>query len=77
MIQLLDNIISDPSVCNGKPTFKGTRIGVTTILEFLAAEDSEKEVLENYPVLTKKDIQTALRFASKLMNNHYSIKNVA
>ena len=32
-----DDITVNPDICHGKPTFKGTRIMVATILEFVEA----------------------------------------
>lgn len=39
-------IAINPAFCNGKPTLRGERITVQTILDFLAAGDSEQEILE-------------------------------
>lgn len=64
---LYKNIVSDPDICNGKPTFKGTRITVKTIMEFLLAGDSEDEVLEGYPRIKKEDLQTAREFAMMIL----------
>lgn len=66
-----------PDVCNGRPVIRGTRITVQTILEFLAAGDSVEEVLEEYPKLTRADIQACLDYASRLMGNHFSVVQAA
>ena len=42
-------ITIDPAICNSKPTLRGKRITVQTILEFLGAGNSEAEILEQYP----------------------------
>ena len=53
----LNNRISiDPDICNGKPTVRGKRITVQTILEFLSAGESRENILEHYPSLTSDDI---------------------
>ncbi|BBL76712.1 DUF433 domain-containing protein [Methylomagnum ishizawai] len=70
-------ITIDPALCNGKPTLRGKRISVQTILDFLAAGDSEQEILEQYPSLEHDDIQACLRFAALLMSQHYSLSKVA
>ncbi|SMF96883.1 Uncharacterized conserved protein, DUF433 family [Methylomagnum ishizawai] len=70
-------ITIDPALCNGKPTLRGKRIAVQTILDFLAAGDSEQEILEQYPSLEHDDIQACLRFAALLMSQHYSLSKVA
>lgn len=57
-------ITLDPDICNGKPTLKGKRIAVQTILGFLSEGDSEAEILEQYPSLETEDIRACLRFAA-------------
>ena len=67
----------DPEVCNGRPVIAGTRITVQTLLEFLAAGDGIDEVLEAYPSLTREDVLAGLAYASRLMGNQYTIRQVA
>jgi uncharacterized protein (DUF433 family) len=71
------NITIDSDVCNGKPTIRGQRITVQTILEFLTAGESQQEILRAYPTLTKEDIQTCLAFATQLMSQRYSLQKIA
>lgn len=77
MSSLISRITIEPDICNGKPTIRGKRIAVQTILEFLAAGDSHEEILYQYPILEEEDIKACLEFASKLMNNSFSVKSVA
>ena len=70
-------ITIDPDICNGKPTLRGKRISVQTVLEFLSAGDSEAEILEQYPSLETEDIRACLRFASGLMGQRYDVVQVA
>lgn len=77
MAQKVSRITSDPNVCNGKPTIRGKRITVQTILEFLAAGDSTQDILEAYPMLEEDDIKAALQFASEMMGSPFSFKTVA
>jgi uncharacterized protein (DUF433 family) len=56
----------DPSVCHGKPVVRGTRVLVSTILGALGAGDSMETLLEDYPNITRADIEAALEFASQL-----------
>jgi uncharacterized protein (DUF433 family) len=74
----MSNRISiNPDVCNGRPVVRGTRIAVQTILEFLAAGDSVEDVLEEYPRLTRADVQACLDYASRVMGNHFSVVSAA
>ena len=63
---LLSRITIDPEVCHGKPTIRGSRLMVTTILELLASGMTTDEILEDYPLLEKEDIQACLEYASLL-----------
>ena len=73
MTILAERITVDPEICNGKPTIRGKRITVETILEFLANGDSADEILEAYPTLEREDILACISFASVLMNNSFEI----
>ena len=78
MLSYFDGGITiDADLCNGKPTIRGQRITVQTILEFLSVGETEEEILKQYPTLNKKDIQTCLSFASQMMNQKYSLQNIA
>lgn len=70
-------ITIDPAICNGKPTIRGKRIAVQTILGFLSAGDSEQVILEEYPSLEPDDIKACLRFAAQLMDKRYELAQVA
>jgi len=70
-------ITIDPDLCNGKPTIRGKRITVQTVLEFLGAGESREEVLRQYPTLEPADIDACLAFAASLMSRSYVIKAIA
>ncbi len=59
-----DLVVSDPAVMMGKPVIRGTRITVELILEKLAAGESEEQILEAHPRLTREAIHAALAFAA-------------
>lgn len=77
MEYLSERITLDADLCNGKPTIRGLRITVETILDFLSNGDSADEILESYPSLEKEDIKACLSFATKVMHNQYNIKSIA
>jgi len=70
---IVDRITIDERICNGKPTIRGTRIAVQTILEFLSCGDSIEEILEAYPMLRLEDVQAALAFAALMMSRSYQV----
>jgi len=77
-LSFLDGTITiDADICNGKPTIRGQRITVQTILEFLSAGESHAEILRQYPTLTEEDIHACLTFATELMGQKYSLQKIA
>lgn len=51
-------------VRSGKPCFKGTRITVYDVLEYMAGGMDEAALLENFPALTSDHLRAALAFAA-------------
>jgi uncharacterized protein (DUF433 family) len=41
---LIERITIDPEICHGKPTIRGLRYPVDSILEYLAAGDSIEDI---------------------------------
>ncbi len=77
MEYIFDRITIDNNLCNGKPTIRGKRITVQTILEFLGAGESHEEILRQYPSLEEDDILACLQFVGQLMDRGYTIKRTA
>ena len=55
-----NRITIDPAICNGKPTIRGLRITVQTVLEYLGAGESREEILQQFPMLEPEDINACL-----------------
>ncbi|HOU24706.1 MAG TPA: DUF433 domain-containing protein [Anaerolineae bacterium] len=60
-------IVLDPQILVGKPTVRGTRLAVELIIDLLAQGWTEAEVLNNYPGLTREDVQACLSYASAML----------
>lgn len=63
-----ERIVIDPEILVGKPVIKGTRLAVELIIDLLAAEWTEADILRNYPGITHADILACLRYASALLH---------
>lgn len=61
-------ITIDPEVCHGKPTLRGSRLMVVTILELLASGMTADEIITDYPALEMEDITACLEYAAQLAN---------
>ncbi|HMQ45968.1 MAG TPA: DUF433 domain-containing protein [Saprospiraceae bacterium] len=63
---LLKRITIDPAICHGKPTIRGLRYPVETILELLASDMTQEEILNDYEDLEAEDMKACLLFAAQL-----------
>ncbi|RNI28628.1 DUF433 domain-containing protein [Rufibacter latericius] len=64
--ELLSRITINPNICHGKPTIRGLRYPVDSMLELLASGMTIEELLEDYPDLEKEDFLACLQYAAKL-----------
>lgn len=71
--ELLKRITIDPNICHGKPSIRGMRYPVASILEYLAAGDQAEDILQEFPDLEEADIQACLAFAVLAVNSKGSI----
>jgi len=55
-------IVTDPSICSGKPVIRGTRILVQTIQGMAAGGYTVAQILAVYPELTEEDVTAALHY---------------
>jgi uncharacterized protein (DUF433 family) len=63
---LLERITIDPKVCGGKPCIKGTRIWVSLILDLLAGDMGEADLLAEYPQLRHEDVLAAIAYGAEV-----------
>jgi uncharacterized protein (DUF433 family) len=60
----LERISIDPSVMNGQPCVRGTRITVKRVLHVLAECRNREEIYKDFPRLDDEDIRQALLYAA-------------
>ncbi|MDI6738532.1 MAG: DUF433 domain-containing protein [Nanoarchaeota archaeon] len=72
-IEVNKDIVIDSEICHGKPTFKGTRIMISIILDMLRSGANVEEILKAYPSLTKKHIEAALGFATDITERSFEL----
>ena len=64
--ELIKQITIDPAICHGKPSVRGLRYPVETVLQWLIAGMSYDEILDDDPDLEHDDILAVLLYASRL-----------
>ena len=57
-------ITVEPGKRSGQPCIRGMRITVYDVLGYLATGMSIEEIIDDFPMLTKDDIQAVLAFAA-------------
>ncbi|MEK8017012.1 MAG: DUF433 domain-containing protein [Candidatus Parabeggiatoa sp.] len=73
-------IVSDPNICHGKPTFRGTRIFVADVLEQVANGMVWESIIEDWHgSITKEAIAEAIQLATQAFLEHvdeYSLESL-
>jgi uncharacterized protein (DUF433 family) len=64
-----DRITFNPNQCGGRPCIRGMRIRVQDVLEMLAANVLETEILNDFPYLEAEDIRACLEYAAKELDH--------
>lgn len=65
----INRITANANILGGKPIIRGTRLSVEFILDLLASDMPEAEILEDYPHITKDDIRACLKYAARSSKN--------
>lgn len=62
-------IVSDPEILRGTPCFRGTRVPVDSLIDYLEAGDTLDEFLDNFPSVSREAAIAALEEARALLTN--------
>ena len=54
------------TVCHGKPCIKGHRIWVSLVLDLLAGGSTTRDILREYPGVTKDDIFACIAYGAEM-----------
>src|SRR5947207_5123293 len=60
-------IVSDPEILGGTPCFRGTRVPVDSLIDYLEAGDTLNDFLDNFPSVTREAAIAALEEAKALL----------
>ena len=69
----MDPVEVNPEICGGKPVIRGTRIMVRNILGMVAGGYTVERILAAYPDLTGEDVNGALEYAAKVVDEEQVI----
>jgi uncharacterized protein (DUF433 family) len=60
-------IATDPEIMHGQPVFRGTRVPVKTLFDYLEGGESLEDFLEGFPTVTRALAIEALEEARQLL----------
>ena len=64
----IDAIVSvSPDVMSGTPVFRGTRVPIKNLLDYLAAGDSLDEFLDQFPTVKREQATALIELAEELL----------
>ena len=69
----MDRIEVNSDICGGKPVIRGTRIMVRNILGMVAGGYTVEHILTAYPDLTCEDVNAALEYAARVIDDEQVI----
>ena len=61
--------VSDPEILGGTPCFRGTRVPVDSLIDYLEAGDSLDEFLDNFPSVSREAAIAALEEAKTILTS--------
>jgi uncharacterized protein (DUF433 family) len=64
----LDSVVQvDPEILVGTPVFRGTRVPVKNLLDYLSAGDTLDQFLDDFPTVKRQQAVAALDLAKDLL----------
>ncbi|GEO10663.1 DUF433 domain-containing protein [Segetibacter aerophilus] len=63
----VDAINIDPEILSGTPVFKGTRVAVKTLFDYIGTGESLKDFLQDFPSVQEKQALDVLQFAGRVV----------
>ena len=69
-------IQSSKQILGGTPVFKGTRVPVKTLIDYLEAGDRLGDFLDDFPTVTREQVVQVLEIAKEALLS-YTIENPA
>ena len=63
-----DSVVQvDPEILGGTPVFRGTRVPVKNLLDYLAAGDTLNQFLDDFPTVKREQAVATLELARDLL----------
>ena len=67
-------VVIAPGVCGGRPTFRGTRVEVRTVFDWLRNGRTIQDILKGYPSLSEAAVEEAIKLAAEALTGRYALQ---
>jgi uncharacterized protein (DUF433 family) len=62
-----DLIISDPEIMSGTPVFKGTRVPIQNLFDYIEGDETLEEFLDDFPSVKREQALSVLELSKKFL----------
>ncbi len=71
-------ILSDPEIMGGTPVFRGTRVPVKNLFDYLETGETIEAFLHSFPSVSRDQVMSALELSAQLLtHSNASLDEVA
>jgi uncharacterized protein (DUF433 family) len=74
MSHVSDIITVNPEILGSQPVFKGTRVPVESLFDYLESGETLDSFLDNFPSVTRVKAMAVIEIASKLLSSQNILK---
>ena len=74
MIHVSEIITVNPEILGNQPVFKGTRVPVESLFDYLESGETLDSFLDNFPTVTRVQAMAVIEIASKLLSSQNILK---
>jgi uncharacterized protein (DUF433 family) len=68
MASMNNVVVRDPDILGGTPVFRGTRVPLQTLFDYLEGGDTLEEFLQGFPTVSREMAIAALEEARQLLS---------
>jgi uncharacterized protein (DUF433 family) len=68
-MNIQDVVMIDPEILGGIPVFKGTRVPIKNLFDYLEAGDNVSDFLVDFDYIPKNNAMAVLKFSEILLTN--------
>lgn len=76
-MNISNQIISHPEILGGVPVFKGTRVPVSNLIEYIESGSTVNDFLQGFPSVKKNQVNQVLNLLSNSILESAKISNIS